>query len=201
MIVDEGVPRPPTDLDRRRLVLEVLPTDTRLYRFHDKQFNPLFFDRTPDSRFNAGNGTFGVMYVAIERRGAFAETFLRNVGSTVIPEAFVDSKACAILPLRRPLRAVRFRGYGLAPIGATATLCSSPSYEIPQEWSRALHAHPDHVDAILYASRHDDEQLCLAVFDRAMDAFSKSVREENLLKQTWFYELMDMYQVGLLPND
>lgn len=198
---DDGVPRPPPDLDQRRLVVEVLPTETPLYRFHDKRFAPFYFDRTSTSRFNAGDGSFGVMYAAIERRGAFAETFLRNVGSTAIPQSLVDSKACSILPLRRPLRAVRLRGYGLAPIGATASLCSSPSYEVTQEWSKALHAHPERVDAILYASRHDDEQLCLAVFDQALEAFSTPMREENLRGQAWFYELMDLYGVGLLPND
>lgn len=201
MIGDDGVPRPPPDLNQRRLPVHVLPTETQLYRFHDKRFDPFFFDRASGGRFNAGDGTFGVMYVAIERRGAFAETFLRNVGSTAISGSFVDSKACAVLNLHRPFRAVRFRGYGLAPIGATATLCSSPSYETPQEWSRALHAHPDRVDGILYASRHDDEQLCVAVFDRAINAFSTSVRAENLRDQAWFYELMDLYQVGLLPDD
>jgi hypothetical protein len=171
---DDGLPRPPPDLDRREPVIEVLPAGAMLYRFHNRQYDPFHFDRSANARFNAGNGHFGVMYAAVERRGAFAETFLRNVGSTAISEALVGTKACSALRLRRPLRAVRFRGYGLAPIGATASICSSPTYEAPQEWSRALHAHPQQMDAILYGSRHDDEQLCLAVFDRAKDAFCRT---------------------------
>ncbi len=113
----------------------------------------------------------------------------------------MGSKVCSALLLRRPLRAVRFRGYGLAPIGATASICSSPSYAAPQEWSRALHAHPQQVDAILHGSRHDDEQLCLAVFDRAKDAFEDPTVEHNLLELEWFLELMEIYQVGLLSTD
>lgn len=198
---EDGLPRPPPDLDRRELVIEVLPADAVLYRFHNHQYSPFHFDRSANARFNAGNGRFGVMYAAVERRGAFAETFLRNVGSTVISEALVGSKACSALPLRRPLRAIRFRGYGLAPIGATASICSSPTYAAPQEWSRALHAHPRRADAILYGSRHDDEQLCLAVFDRAKDAFADPAVEHNLLDLEWFLNLMELYGVGLLPAD
>lgn len=198
---DDGLPRPPPDLDRREPVIEVLPAGTVVHRFHNRQYSPFHFDRSPNARFNAGNGHFGVMYAALERRGAFAETFLRSVGSTAISEALVDAKACSALPLRRPLRALRFRGYGLAPIGATASICSSPTYEAPQEWSRALHAHPQQVDAILYGSRHDDDQLCLAVFDRAKDAFGDPAVERNLLDLEWFLDLMELYGVGLLTAD
>lgn len=198
---DDGLPRPPPDLDRREPVIEVLPAGAVLYRFHDRQYSPFHFDRSANARFNAGDGAFGVMYAAVERRGAFAETFLRNVGNTAISEVLVGSKVCSALLLRRPLRAVRFRGYGLAPIGATASICSSPSYAAPQEWSRALHAHPQQVDAILHGSRHDDEQLCLAVFDRAKDAFEDPTVEHNLLELEWFLELMEIYQVGLLSTD
>ncbi len=198
---DDGLPRPPPDLDRREPVIEVIPAGAVLHRFHNRQYSPFHFDHSPNARFNAGNGDFGIMYAAVERRGAFAETFLRNVGSTAISRVFVASKACSALPLRRPLRVVRLRGYGLAPIGATASICSSPTYDAPQEWSRALHAHPWRVDAILYGSRHDDEQLCLAVFDRAKDAFAEPVIEHNLLDRKWFLDLMELYGVGLITAD
>jgi hypothetical protein len=198
---DDGLPRPPPDLDRREPVIAVLPAGTVLHRFYSRQYDPFNFDRSANARFNAGDESFGVMYTAVERGGAFAETFLRNVGSTAISEGFVRSKAYAALPLLRPLRAVRLRGYGLAPIGATASICSSPSYDAPQLWSRALYAHPRHLDAILYGSRHDDDQLCLAVFDRAKDAFGEPAIECNLLDTEWFLDLMDLYGLGLLPAD
>lgn len=199
---DDGLPRPPADLDRREPVIEVLPAGTVLHRFHSRQYDPFHFDRSAHARFNAGDGSFGVMYTAVERGGAFAETFLRNVGLTLISEALVRSKAYAALPLLRPVRVVRLRGYGLAPIGATASICSSVSYEAPQQWSRALHAHPRQVDGILYGCRHDDDQLCLAVFDRAMGAFAQPVIEHQLVDAQWFHELMDRYGLGLLPpND
>jgi hypothetical protein len=202
MIVPGSAPEPPPDLHRRKLIIEEFPTGTQLYRFHPAAYEATYFDTSQNphgSRFNAPDGKYGVMYTAISLRGAFAETFLRTVGSTALSEAFVKSKACASYTLTHSLRAVRLRGYGLAPIGATASVCTCPPpYVIPQAWSAALRDHPDRPDAILYGSRHDDDQLCLAVFDRAADAMGTPIDMPDLLGEDWFYELMDLYGVGLV---
>jgi hypothetical protein len=117
-------PEPPPNLHRRKLVIEELPAGTPIYRFHTAKYPPTFFDTSQSSRFNSPDGSYGVMYAALERHGAFAETFLRDVGSTAISELFVESKACATYTLTSAIRAIRLRGYGLAPIGATASVCS-----------------------------------------------------------------------------
>jgi hypothetical protein len=199
MILLLPAPEPPPDLHRRKLVIEELPTGTQIHRFHTAIYPATFFDTTQGGRFNSPDGSYGVMYAALDRRGAFAETFLRNVGSTVISETFVESKACGAYTLTKDIRAVRFRGYGLAPIGATASVCSCPGppYTLPQAWSAGLCNHPEKPDAILYGSRHDDEALCLAIFDRAHKALDFPVSVTNLLGKSWFYELMDRYGVGL----
>lgn len=193
-------PEPPPDLHRRKLVIEELPAGIQIHRFHTTIYPATFFDTTQGSRFNSPDGSYGVMYAALDRCGAFSETFLRQIGSTAISETFVHSKACATYTLTRAIRAVRLRGYGLAPIGATASVCSCPGppYTLPQAWSAALYNHPEKPDAILYGSRHDDEALCLAIFDRARDALDFPVSVTNLLDQTWFCELMDRYGVGLV---
>lgn len=195
-----SIPQPPADLPRRRLVLEVLPAGASLHRFHAAAYGPIFFDTGLGSRFNAPDGTYGTLYSACDRRGAFAETFLRSVGSTSLSESFIENKAYASFSLLRPLRAVRMRGHGLSPVGATASVCSQPPpYDIPQAWSKALYDHPEQPDAILYGSRHDDDQLCLAIFDRAQDAILPQESENNLLGALWFYELLDVYGVSLSP--
>lgn len=192
-------PEPPSDLHRRKLVIEELPVGFQIHRFHTAVYPATFFDTTQGSRFNSPDGSYGVMYAALDRSGAFAETFLRNVGSMEISEAIIESKACATYTLTRGIRAVRFRGYGLAPVGATASVCSCPGppYTLPQVWSSEFYNHPEQPDAILYGSRHDDEALCLAIFDRANNALDFPVSSTNLLGQAWFYELMDRYGVGL----
>lgn len=195
-----SAPTPPLDLHRRKLVIEEMPAGTQIHRFHTAAHPATFFDTTQGSRFNSPDGSYGVMYAALDRRGAFAETFLRNVGSTAISETLVESKACAEFTLANRVRAVRLRGYGLAPIGATASVCSCPGppYTLPQAWSAALYNHPDKPEAIFYGSRHDDEALCLAIFDRARDSLDFQISVTNLLDKAWFYELMDAYGVGLL---
>lgn len=196
-----SAPEPPSDLHRRKLVIEELPTGTQLYRFHATEYQATYFDTSKISRFNSPNGSYGVMYTALDYRGAFAETFLRNIGATAISEGFVKSKACASYTLTRSLRTVRLRGYGLAPIGATASVCACPPpYLIPQAWSSALYNHPAQPDAILYSSRHDDEALCLAIFDRAVDALGLPADTTNLLDEIWFLMLLDLYGVGLMES-
>lgn len=194
-----AAPLPPPDLHQRELIIEPLPTGAPLYRFHGNSYDPTFFDKSQVSRFNSPDGRYGVLYTALGQGGAFAETFLRDPGSTSISQGLIEAKACAIYALTRPLRAVRLRGYGLAPIGATASVCSCPGppYPVPQDWSAALYDHPEQPDAILYGSRHDDEELCLAVFDRAADALGTPTDVSNLLDELWFLELMNLYRVAL----
>lgn len=68
-------PQPPLDLHRRELIIESLPTDTLLYRFHSKTNSPTYFDKSQGSRFNSPDSRYGVLYAALGRGGAFAETF------------------------------------------------------------------------------------------------------------------------------
>jgi hypothetical protein len=136
----------------------------------------------------------------LDYRGAFAETLLRNVGNTLLSEEDdIKPRACASYGLARPLRAVHFHSHGLPRMGATANVCACESYDypLPQAWSAALYHHPDRPDAILYRSRHDDGALCLAVFDRAADALGTPALEPDLLGESWFFELMELYGVGL----
>ena len=48
-------------------------------------------------------------------------------------------------------------------------------------------------------ARHDDEQQCKVVFERAADALEKVERIVDL-DVDWFYELLDHYEVGLAPG-
>jgi hypothetical protein len=50
------------------------------------------------------------------------------------------------------------------------------SYSVSRPWALALHTHSDGPDGIVYRSRHDDDSLCAAVYDRA--------RTKLILKQT-----------------
>ncbi len=74
----EKPPLPPADLARRKPHLVNLPEGAVLHRFFTAQYDPVFFDRGPDGRLNAPDGSYGVLYAGrkITRRGAPAEIAL-----------------------------------------------------------------------------------------------------------------------------
>jgi len=200
--MSQTAPLPPPDLHRRKLVIEELPVGTQLFRFHRLAYPPTYFDTSQGGRFNSPDGRYGVLYAALDRRGAFAETLLRNPGETLLSEEDdIKPRACASYGLARSLRAVHFHSHGLSRMGATANVCACEPYDypLPQVWSAALHNHPDLPDAILYRSKHDDGALCLAIFDRTADALGTPTIAPNLLAEPWFFDLMDLYGVGLEP--
>lgn len=97
------------------------------YRFYTRQdvtgtrsFDPIYFDRGDGGRFNAPDGSFGVLYAARHPAGAFAETFLRNAGATLLPLDLVSAKGLVRLALRRRLQLIHLHGPALSWIGATA---------------------------------------------------------------------------------
>ncbi|GAA4492427.1 RES family NAD+ phosphorylase [Gluconacetobacter tumulicola] len=190
-------PWPPADLASRQPRWRTLLAGSPLHRFHSSGYGPVYFDRSRSGRLNAPDGGYGVIYTAEQPTGAFAETFLRAPGRTLLPMDLIAAKAYAILSANRDLRLVELHGPGLAVLGATAEVTSSGlPYDLPQAWSRAVHdAWPD-ADGISYRARHDNDQICFALFDRTESAIQNAV-QENSLDADWFYELMDLYGVGL----
>jgi len=64
---------------------------------------------------------------------------------------------------------VDLTGPGLSRLGLDARVLSGP-YDICGEWADAFHGHPEAPAGILYSSRFDPGERCVALFDRvAMD--------------------------------
>jgi hypothetical protein len=192
-------PFPPTDLNTRHPRIAILES-TILYRFYSRVNEPIFFDRSVGGRLNSPDGSFGVLYAAHQKKGAFAETFLRTPGRRLLPQDLIRKKGLVRLRSTRVLQVVELHGPGLAVLGATAEVtASAPPYELPQAWSAALHDHPGGFDGIAYRARHDDNEVCYALFDRSAPAIAELDRRENL-DADWFYELLDHYSVGIAPK-
>ncbi|MGB3541041.1 MAG: RES family NAD+ phosphorylase [Mesorhizobium sp.] len=192
-------PLPPADLHERRPNLIEIPTGETLHRFYTAKWKPIYFDRSTTGRFNAPDGSYGVLYAAKEPAGAFAETFLRTPGRTLIDMDLLERKAYVRLVASRKLALVRLAGPGLARLGATAEVAHSGlPYDVAQAWSAALFAHPISADGIAYHARHDDAELCYALFDRSADAIVEDARELDL-DQNWFWQIAARYRVGLAP--
>lgn len=177
----------------------MLPAGTIVHRFYTAGFDPVFFDKSKQGRLNAPDGSYGVLYAAREPHGAFAETFLRQPGRTLIDPDFLARKAYVRLQFTEGVRFVRLAGPGFAIVGATAEVVHGGlPYDVPQTWSGALYRHPVQAHGIAYNARHDDEALCYAVFDRAADRVEE-VDRITQLDQDWFWEMALRYRVGLAP--
>jgi hypothetical protein len=199
-------PAPPADIAARTPLQATIAPGAELHRFFTRaRFlrkstdQPIYFDTSDTGRFNAPDGSYGTLYAAENPRGAFAETFLREHGRTLIAPDQIARKGYVRLRTRRSLRLVMLHRPGLAAIGATADVTNCGlRYTIPQQWSAALFAHRTRPDGIQYRSRHDNDEICYAFFDRAAAKIEEVQRETNL-DQDWFYELFDPYQVSLAP--
>lgn len=193
------VPLPPSDLSRRTLKVVSISEGIELHRFYTAMYEPIYFDRTTSGRFNAPDASYGVLYVARSVNGAFAETFLRSPGSTLIDIGFLRRKGYVRLKAASPLTFIDLTGPGLAIAGATAELPHSGlPYDVARAWSKALLDHPVNADGIAYHARHDDTELCYAIFDRAGSAIEEVSRELDL-DQDWFWRTGATYRIGLAP--
>jgi hypothetical protein len=194
-----SAPLPPSDLDSRNPELLQLPAGTIIHRFYTNGYEPVFFDPGLSGRLNAPDGSYGVLYSAKEPSGAFAETFLRTPGRSLIDTDMLRRKAYVRLQVRSELNLIKLAGPGLAILGATAEVVHGGlPYDVPQAWSKALSRHPAGADGIAYYARHDDEALCYAIFDRATAAIAEAERETDL-DQDWFWRLARSYRVGMAP--
>ena len=125
-------PRPPADLDARTPLTVTLPPGTALHRFYPAGREPIYFDTSPMGRLNAPDGRYGVLYAAARPEGAFAETFLRNPGRTLLAPELIAAKGQARVDadVEDALLAVAARTpRGLkntAQWGGTAGQCSWP---------------------------------------------------------------------------
>ena len=193
-------PLPPGDLGRRKPETIALPAGATIHRFYTAEFEPKYFDRSRTGRLNSPDSAYGVLYVAKERRGAFAETFLRQPGRTLIDAELLGRKAYVQFRTSSLLTLIKLAGSGLASLGATAEIVHSGlPYDVPQAWSQALWQHPLQADGIAYYARHDDEELCYAIFDRGGNTLVEIERETNL-DRDWFWRLALKYRIGLAPG-
>jgi hypothetical protein len=183
------------------LPLQTLSPDTPLWRVHDDRRDPIWFGpatgSAPYGRFDPAAGEFRVCYVGLSPAAAFAETFLRNPGQRMLDRTLLGNRALTTLKSRRPLSLVRLSG--LARAGATAEVTHGRAYELARAWSVALWSHPARPDGILYTSRHDNGELCAALFDRASDAVGHD-RSERVLSSPVLRGLLSRYALRFDPR-
>lgn len=191
-------------LGTRGLPLDTLAAGHTLYRIHPTGRDPLFFGpaagRPLSGRWDAPDRSYGVCYLADAEYpyAAFAERFLREPGRTLISERDLGRAFLATLRLRCDVAVVRFHGNGLARLGATAEVAHG-SHRNSRPWSLALHRHPAAPGGIRWRTRHDDDALAVALFDRERESL-EMVRSVSLLAAELETELaawLDRYAIGV----
>lgn len=192
-------PLPPRTFDERKLALIEKPAGQILWRLHSSRREPVFFGKSGENRFDDPEGEYGVLYVAESEEGAFVERFLRDPSHRyrAISAKEFDSQMLASITVPRALKLVDLASTGPVRMGVDARLSSGP-YRTAQLWSRAFYAHPESPNGIVYRSRHNPSQLCVALFDRVGSRLqSKAVGTvRQVLGEESFYALLSRYDVG-----
>lgn len=164
-----GAAEYPPDLTNVALPLSYWRAGSCFLRIHRCDLHPIFFSPGPDTRptgrFDSATGAFGVLYGAESFAGAFAETVLRNPARTIFGLGEIEAKCVSRLRLRAGGHLVDLRGAGLQRLGLDAAIFTGP-YEPCGAWADALFAHTASPTGILYPSRFDPAETCLALFER-----------------------------------
>ncbi|WP_119461612.1 RES family NAD+ phosphorylase [Rhodospirillaceae bacterium SYSU D60014] len=171
--MDEKDRLPPQNFAQARLPL-FRRRPANILRIHALDVEACHFGRSGKARFDDPEREFGVFYGGIGLACCVAETILGEICAGRLAPAglgaqdLADRLACHLeLPPGATLTLVDLTGAGLLRLGADARLEAEADYRVSQIWSRALWAHPDQPDGILYRSRYDTSRRCIALFDRA----------------------------------
>ena len=192
---------PPANFVRRHV--EVTGFDQPLFRSHSIHRNPIYYGTTGRFRFDAPDGSYGVLYAGVDPYGAFIESLLKNPDNPVITTSELRARVLAQLKASQPLRLIDLCPSGaLVRIGADSRLFSADR-NVAQLWSRAFHDHPICADGILYPSRLDPARHGVALFgDRKLRLF-------ELDRQSWyapgpqrelFGRIAEHYKIELIEN-
>jgi hypothetical protein len=167
---------------------------------HWKGKGALFFGRTKKNRFDAPDGSYGVIYLGHDAHCAFIETFGQSTGEFLVTMAELQAHLLAEIEVTRDLTLIDLANSGgLARIGADGRLLDG-SHEISRRWSLALKHHPTNPDGILYRARHDQARLSYALYDSAQDALNEisSISLADPANARLLANILNTYKFGLL---
>ena len=193
-------PEPHADLAERSPLLYTLEEGTVVYRLYRADRDALHFGRTGDNRFDAPDGSFGVLYAGEDEYCCFIETCGQVTGVPSVSGAYLDQRHLAEMKVMESMKLIDLSASaGLARIGADGRLMDG-SHAIAQRWSAALRNHPTKPAGILYRARHDPAKLAFAIFQCPRNVFQTtsrgSLRDPHNVKLLG--EILDHYKFGLI---
>lgn len=185
-----------------RLPLETLRKGRTCVRIHRTAHGAIWFGpdttRPVGGRFNAPGYEYGICYLGASFDAAFAETLLRTPANRLLAGADLAARTVSTGHLVRPVRLARLHGAGLNRLRISAETVHGP-HDVCRRIAFALWSHPLHVDGIAYRSRFDNDELCIALFDRASDAIVIDTTEGLMDDARRLAATLNKYDVGLDP--
>jgi hypothetical protein len=170
------------------------------YRIHSAKHEGKFFGPKPGdratNRFDDPNGNYRICYLGVTIEASFAETLLRSPPLRILSLADLDTRAITTFRLQRPVQLVQMHSDGLAKLGLTADMVHG-TYEVCGRLARTLWEHADTPDGIEYRSRHDDQQLCIALFNRDEESIVVEATEKLTDDIPRLQNLLRRYDVKL----
>lgn len=172
------------------------------FRIHRTIHDPLWFgpDKTAPvrGRFNAPGYEYGVCYFGLSLDVAFAETLLRNPANRLLSRGDLTVRSISTGHLTREIHLVQAYGPGLSKLRITAGVIHGP-HDMCRNLAFELWKHSEQVDGIAYHSRFDDNELCIALFDRAKDAVIIDSTGGLVDDARQLGRILNKYHVGLDP--
>jgi hypothetical protein len=167
----EEHPLPPDNFQSK--LLPIKEYSQSWYRLNPADFDSaIYFDceasrrhRSGKGRFDSGKLDYGILYAGQNERGAFIETFGRNLGIRTVSQIALQQRNLFEITSDRPLKIVDIWGANLSKLGIDSRI-SSGDYEVSRAWAKAIYQHPQKVDGICYHSRHEDTEICCGLFER-----------------------------------
>jgi hypothetical protein len=151
------------------LLPDHLAAGSVLFRIHRRKDAPIWFGpapgKPPSYRFDAPSGEYQTLYAARTVTGAFVETILRK-NNRILRREFVELRQWTALQLQRPLQVAKLYDEGLLFHGTSNDICAGDIYTEPRLLARDLYLTFPDLDGIAYRARHNNGELCYALFDR-----------------------------------
>lgn len=192
----------PTPSFPQGIKTEILERGSSVVRIHLRENDPIWFGPKPGLppayRFDAPGGQYRVMYAAEALDGAFVETILHGrTKDRIIARDYVHLRAWTVLTTRRPLRLLKLYDEGLLWHGTDASISAVGTYAEPRRIALAAFEEDAELDGLVYRARHDNGELCFALFDRVKAAdLVPGARELFADRQTELDGLMAKYGAG-----
>jgi hypothetical protein len=170
-LVASTAPSNPTAAFPRGIKAEILEAGSTITRIHHENNDAIWFGPKPGLppayRFDAPGAEYRTMYAAAAIEGAFVETILHGrTEQQIVSQGYVDQRAWTELTLLRPLTLMKLYGDGLFWHRVDANISAAPDYMRSRTIALAAFTADANLDGLVYRSRHDNGELCFALFSR-----------------------------------